>query len=95
MSISKTNFLSARLCVALAVTLSVASPLPTFASGTPGQQSTDVAQKIGPWLTNLYQEYQQSNNKAAFTTNNPVLKVSGGKSESICMPPIPPARPPA
>src|SRR4051812_41015885 len=36
-------------------------------------------QKIGPWLANLYNEYQQSPNKDAFTTTNPVLKVHGGK----------------
>jgi hypothetical protein len=36
-------------------------------------------QKIGPWLANLYDEYQQSPNKDAFTTTNPVLKVHGGK----------------
>ena len=36
-------------------------------------------QKIGPWLANLYDEYQQSPNKQAFTTTNPVLKVHGGK----------------
>jgi hypothetical protein len=36
-------------------------------------------QKIGPWLANLYEEFQQSANKEAFTTTNPVLKVHGGK----------------
>ena len=35
-------------------------------------------QKIGPWLANLYDEYQQSPNKDAFTTTNPVLKVHAG-----------------
>src|SRR5690349_5275535 len=36
-------------------------------------------QKIGPWLANLYDEYQQSPNKDTFTTTNPVLKVHAGK----------------
>src|SRR5205814_9088455 len=36
-------------------------------------------QKIGPWLGNLYQEYQQSSSKKAFITTNPVLKVHDGK----------------
>lgn len=36
-------------------------------------------QKLGPWLENLYDEFQQSANKKEFKTRNPVLKVSGGK----------------
>jgi hypothetical protein len=36
-------------------------------------------QKLGPWLGNLYDEYQKSTNKKAFATRNPVLKVAGGK----------------
>jgi len=34
--------------------------------------------KIGPWLGNLYQEFQQSGNKKAFTTRNPLIKLSAG-----------------
>jgi hypothetical protein len=36
-------------------------------------------QKLGPWLANLYDEYQQSSDKKAFKTKNPVLKVSDSK----------------
>ncbi|HEY8152073.1 MAG TPA: S8 family serine peptidase [Vicinamibacteria bacterium] len=36
-------------------------------------------QKLGPWLGNLYDEYQKSTNKKGFTTRNPVMKVSAGK----------------
>jgi len=39
-------------------------------------------QKIGPWLANLYNEYQQSPNKDAFTTTNPVLKVHAASPAS-------------
>src|SRR5262249_16905034 len=36
-------------------------------------------QKIGPWLANLYDEYQQSPNKEAFTTTTPALKGPAGR----------------
>ena len=36
-------------------------------------------QKLGPWLANLSDEFQQAPNKRAFQTRNPVLKVHGGK----------------
>jgi hypothetical protein len=57
------------------------------ATAAPGSPEEDLVQavksgpfqKIGPWLANLYKEYQQSPNKKAFTTRNPVLKVRGGK----------------
>ena len=35
-------------------------------------------QKLGPWLANLYDEYQRAPNGATFETRNPVLKVKGG-----------------
>jgi hypothetical protein len=35
-------------------------------------------QKIGPWLANLYEEFQRSPNKKAFQTRNPVIKVHAG-----------------
>ena len=36
-------------------------------------------QKLGPWLANLYQEYQGTRDKSAFATRNPVLRVHGGR----------------
>ena len=35
-------------------------------------------QKLGPWLANLNDEYQQAPNKQAFQTANPIMKVYGG-----------------
>jgi hypothetical protein len=53
------------------------------ATKTPEQQMLDAKngplQKIGPWLENLYQEFQGTPNKKAFKTKNPVLRVSDGK----------------
>lgn len=54
------------------------------ATSTPEEKLVDNVkngplQKIGPWLANLSDEYQQSPNKQNFTTQNPVLKVNGGK----------------
>jgi len=54
------------------------------ATSTPEEKLVDSVkngplQKIGPWLANLYEEYQQSPNKKAFSTTNPVLKVHGDK----------------
>jgi hypothetical protein len=85
MPIRKSISNSATLSLVCVLALVVGSTYPMFATPeTPEQQLTDAVkngplQKIGPWLANLYQEYQQSNNKKAFTTQNPVLKVSGGK----------------
>lgn len=36
-------------------------------------------QKLGPWLANLYDEFQQAPNKETFQTRNPLLKVRGGR----------------
>lgn len=41
--------------------------------------SSGPAQKLGPWLANVYEEYQKSSNKRAFQTGNSMLKLSGGK----------------
>jgi Subtilase family len=54
------------------------------APATPEEKLVDSVkngplQKLGPWLGNLYDEFQQSSNKSAFKTSNPVLKVHGGK----------------
>jgi subtilisin family serine protease len=61
-----------------------ATPAIAASPSTPEERLVDSVkngplQKIGPWLANLYDEYQQSPNKEAFTTTNPVLKVHGGK----------------
>ena len=54
------------------------------AASTPEEKLVDSVkngplQKIGPWLGNLYEEFQQSATKGVFTTTNPVLKVHAGK----------------
>ncbi|HEX7959809.1 MAG TPA: S8 family serine peptidase [Terriglobales bacterium] len=61
-----------------------ATPTIAATSSTPEASLVDSVkngplQKIGPWLGNLYNEFQQSPNKSAFTTTNPVVKVNGGK----------------
>ena len=40
---------------------------------------TGPMKKLGPWLANLYDEFQQSSNKKTFQTTNPAMKVRGGK----------------
>jgi hypothetical protein len=63
----------------------LASVVPALAAAsTPEQQLVDEVKngplnKIGPWLANLYDEYRLSSNKKAFSTRNPVLKLSAGK----------------
>jgi len=54
------------------------------ASTAPEQALVDTAKngpmkKLGPWLANLYDEFQQSNNKKDFQTSNPAIKLHGGK----------------
>src|SRR3989440_10029425 len=76
--ISAVGLLSVSLLLGATVQAIEASPPP------PEERLVDSVkngplQKIGPWLANLYNEYQQSPNKDAFTTTNPVLKVHGGK----------------
>src|SRR4051812_32312095 len=39
---------------------------------------TGALQKLGPWLANLHDEFQQAPDKKAFHTRNPVLKVHNG-----------------
>jgi hypothetical protein len=61
-----------------------AAPAIAATPSTPEEKLVDSVkngplQKIGPWLANLYDEYQQSPNKDAFTTTNPVLKLHAGK----------------
>lgn len=76
-----------RVRVGLALTLILALgavPASTASAATPEENLVASAkngplQKLGPWLGNLYDEYQKSTNKKGFTTRNPVLKVSGGK----------------
>src|ERR1044071_8631991 len=73
-----------RFCVAaLAASLAMAS-FSTEAADLSGEAQlvNGVKQgphaKIGPLLGNLYDEYSRSNNKSAFKTSNPALKVRGG-----------------
>src|ERR1044071_1164315 len=40
--------------------------------------SSGVAAKLGPWLTNVHQEYQNSSNKRAFRSRNAAMRVQGG-----------------
>src|SRR5262245_59074455 len=74
----------------LRMTLSLALVAPIFSSvafaqaaKTPEQEMLDAKngpfQKLGPWLENLYQEFQGTPNKKAFKTKNPVLRVTDGK----------------
>jgi len=61
-----------------------AVPLAIAAPATPEEQLVDPAkngslEKLGPWLANLYEEFQRSPDKRAFRTRNPVLNVHGGK----------------
>src|SRR5689334_4572348 len=85
MQFTKVSPLTVRLSLVLAATAIVGVSYSALAqTTTPEQQLTNAVkngplQKIGPWLANLYQEYQQSNSKASFATKNPVLKVAGGK----------------
>ena len=39
----------------------------------------DRYQKLGPWFSNLYEEYSASRTKQNFQTRNPILKVHGGE----------------
>jgi hypothetical protein len=40
--------------------------------------SSGVAAKLGPWLANVYDEYQSSSNKGAFRSRNAAVRVQGG-----------------
>jgi subtilase family protein len=40
--------------------------------------SSGVAAKLGPWLTNVHEEYQRSSNKSAFRSRNSAIRVQGG-----------------
>ncbi len=56
----------------------------TAQATTPEQELLDAVkngplQKLGPWLANLADEYQQASDKKEFKTRNPVLRVSGSK----------------
>ena len=66
-------------CLLLAATQAIAATPSTPEEKLVDSVKNGPLQKIGPWLANLYDEYQQSPNKDAFTTTNPVLKVHAGK----------------
>ena len=73
-----------RHVAALLVTfLGIAIPLSAAVAATPEEDfiaaKNGPLQKLGPWLADLYEEYQQASNKREFRTRNPVVKVSGGK----------------
>ncbi len=70
--------------LSLAVGFNTASAQTAAANRTAEENLVDAVkngplQKLGPWLANLYEEYQQSTRKDAFITRNPVLKVHAGK----------------
>ena len=70
--------------VALAVTLFCGLMACGAASGaTPEEDmiaaaSSGPGAKLGPWLTNVHEEFQRSSNKRAFHSRNPALRVEGG-----------------
>jgi len=73
--------------VSLLITVSLfvtTAKLAVAAASTPEEKLVDSVkngplQKLGPWLANLSDEFQQSPNKQNFTTQNPVIKLHGGK----------------
>lgn len=73
----------AMVALALALTLG-AAPLAQAQSQSPEEAllssvKNGPLQKLGPWLSNLYDEYRGAPNKDAFVSRNPVVKVRGGK----------------
>jgi len=56
-------------------TAGAASPEEDFIKAS----NDDPLQKLGPWLSNLYAEYQGAANKGQFRTRNPALKVTSGR----------------
>ena len=69
------------LTVSLLVT---ATHFAVAAASSPEQKLVDAVkngplQKLGPWLANLSDEFQQSPNKQNFTTQNPVITLHDGK----------------
>lgn len=69
----------------LSVFVALCGVQPAFAQPPSAEQALLASvkngpmQKLGPWLANLYDEFQQAPNSAAFETRNPVLKVRGGR----------------
>jgi hypothetical protein len=56
----------------------IAAVAQTAEEGLVASAKTGALEKLGPWLANLHDEYQQSSNKGAFQTRNPVVKVHNG-----------------
>jgi hypothetical protein len=56
-------------------TAGAASPEEDFIKAS----TDDPLQKLGPWLSNLYADYQGAANKGQFRTHNPALKVTSGR----------------
>jgi hypothetical protein len=83
MSIPKLVWPRSSVAFLLVALFAAVAPASATAS-TPEQDLLDAVkngpfQKIGPWLANLYDEYQRSSNKRAFVTKNPAVKVSDGR----------------
>ena len=70
--------------VALAATLLAGFfHLGTAAAATPEEDliaagSSATAAKLGPWLANVHEEYQNSSNKRAFRSRNSAIRMQGG-----------------
>ena len=72
------------MSVALAATLLTGFfHLGTAVAATPEEDliaagSSATAAKLGPWLTNVHEEYQNSSNKRAFRSRNSAIRMQGG-----------------
>jgi len=78
-------FIHTRVSLALAtLILTIAAAHTGIASAaTPEENliaaaSSGPAGKLGPWLANAYDEYQNSSNKSSFRSRNALIKVRGG-----------------
>lgn len=73
-----------RSAVLLMLPVVAGAPALARAAASPEQALVDPVkngplQKLGPWLANLYDEFQGATNKKAFETRNPALKVSANR----------------
>ena len=72
------------LSVALAATLlSTIFNMGTALAATPEEDliaagGSGVAAKLGPWLANVHEEYQNSSNKRTFRSRNSAIRIQGG-----------------
>jgi hypothetical protein len=68
---------------AVATLLAGLGNLGTAVAATPEENliaagSNAAAAKLGPWLTNVHEEYQNSSNKRAFRSRNSLVRMQGG-----------------